>query len=66
VKESLATRVEAPLRHRLRVFAAVSGRTVEDVVSAALDNYLPPVPAEMALVMASSGPSENRSATPAR
>jgi plasmid stability protein len=29
------------LRQRLRVYAAVTGRTVEDVVGAALDGYLP-------------------------
>ena len=38
----LATRLDARLRQRLRIFAAVTGRTVADVVSAALDGYLPP------------------------
>jgi predicted DNA-binding protein len=38
----LATRLDARLRQRLRVYAAVTGRTVADVVSAALDGYLPP------------------------
>jgi len=42
VKVQLATRLDARLRQRLRVYAAVTGRTVEDVVSAALDGYLPP------------------------
>ena len=38
----LATRLDAKLRQRLRIYAAVTGRTVADVVSAALDGYLPP------------------------
>jgi predicted DNA-binding protein len=38
----LATRLDARLRQRLRIYAAVTGRTVADVVSAALDGYLPP------------------------
>ena len=42
MKVQLATRLDARLRQRLRVYAAVTGRTVEDVVSAALDGYLPP------------------------
>ena len=46
MKVQLATRLETTLRHRLRIYAAVSGRTVEDVVSRALDSYLPPA-AEM-------------------
>lgn len=41
MKVQLATRLDARLRQRLRVYAAVTGRTVEDVVSAALDGYLP-------------------------
>jgi hypothetical protein len=40
-KEQLGTRVEAPLGQRLRVYAAVHRRTVAEVVSAALDSYLP-------------------------
>jgi plasmid stability protein len=44
VKVPLATRLDAGLRQRLRVYAAVTGRTVEDVVSAALDGYLPSTP----------------------
>jgi plasmid stability protein len=42
VKVQLATRLDARLRQRLRIYAAVTGRTVEDVVTAALDGYLPP------------------------
>lgn len=41
MKVPLATRLDARLRQRLRVYAAVTGRTVEDVVGAALDGYLP-------------------------
>ena len=41
MKVPLATRLNAGLRQRLRVYAAVTGRTVEDVVGAALDGYLP-------------------------
>ena len=37
----LATRLDAGLRKRLRIYAAVTGRTVADVVSTALDGYLP-------------------------
>ena len=43
MKEQLATRLEAPLRQRLRVYAADSGRQVTEVVSAPLDGYLPPL-----------------------
>jgi plasmid stability protein len=42
MKVQLATRLDTGLRQRLRIYAAVSGRTVEDVVGAALDGYLPP------------------------
>ena len=42
-KEQLGTRVEPPLGRRLRVYAAVRGQTVAEVVSAALDSYLPPL-----------------------
>lgn len=38
----LATRLDARLRQRLRIYAAITGRTVADVVGAALDGYLPP------------------------
>ncbi len=44
MKVQLGTRVDGDLRQRLRVFAATSGRTVEDVVAKALERYLPPVP----------------------
>jgi plasmid stability protein len=47
-KEKVTTRLDGPLRQRLRVYAAVTGRTHEDVVSAALASYLPPAPAEAA------------------
>ena len=43
MKEQLATRVEAPIRQRLRVYAAISRQTIAAVVSAALDGYLPPL-----------------------
>jgi hypothetical protein len=42
VQVQLATRLDAALRQRLRIYAAVTGRTVADVVGAALDGYLPP------------------------
>ena len=42
MKVQLATRLDTGLRQRLRVYAAVTGRTVEEVVTAALDGYLPP------------------------
>lgn len=41
MKVQVATRLDAGLRQRLRIFAAVTGRTVEDVVSTALNGYLP-------------------------
>lgn len=37
MKVPLATRLDTQLRQRLRIYAAVTGRTVEDLVSAALD-----------------------------
>ncbi len=43
MKVPLATRLDAGLRQRLRVYAAVTGRTVEDVISTALSGYLPPM-----------------------
>ena len=42
MKVQLATRLDTGLRQRLRIYAAVTGRTVEDVVSTALEGYLPP------------------------
>jgi hypothetical protein len=44
MKVPLTTRLDPPLRQRLRVYAALTGRKVEDVVSAALEGYLPPAP----------------------
>ncbi len=41
MKVQLATRLDTGLRQRLRIYAAVTGRTVADVVSAALEGYLP-------------------------
>lgn len=43
MKEQLGTRVEPALGMRLRVYAAVTRLTVAEVVSAALDSYLPPL-----------------------
>ncbi len=57
MKVQLATRLDTGLRQRLRIYAAVTGRTVEDVVSAALDGYLPPA-SEM-IRDASSGPGND-------
>jgi hypothetical protein len=42
-KEQLATWIEPPLRRRLRVYAALRGLAITDVVGAALDGYLPPL-----------------------
>jgi hypothetical protein len=42
-KEQLATRIVSPLGRRLRVYAALRGLAITDVVSAALDGYLPPL-----------------------
>jgi predicted DNA-binding protein len=52
----LATRLDARLRQRLRIYAAVTGRTVADVVSSALDGYLP-TPEDM--IRAGSGSGED-------
>ena len=57
MKVQLATRLDSGLRQRLRVYAAVTGRTVEDVVSAALNGYLPP--AEEMIRGAVGGPGED-------
>jgi plasmid stability protein len=56
MKVQLATRLDTGLRQRLRVYAAVTGRTVEEVVGTALDGYLPPT-SDM-IRNAASGPSE--------
>ena len=42
MRVQLATRLDAGLRQRLRIYAAITGRTVAEVVSAALEGYLPP------------------------
>ena len=44
MKAEFTTRLDAGIRRRLRVFAAVSDRTIEDIVGSALDSYLPPAP----------------------
>jgi plasmid stability protein len=56
MKVQLATRLDTSLRQRLRIYAAVTGRTVEDVVSTALDGYLPPM---SDMVRDGGGPSVN-------
>ena len=61
MKVQLATRLDTGLRQRLRIYAAVTGRTVEDVVSAALDGYLPPA-SEM-IRDANTGPRDDLLAT---
>jgi hypothetical protein len=40
VKVKFGTRLEPDLQHRLKVHAALVGRTLEDVVSEALNGYL--------------------------
>lgn len=55
MKVPLATRLDDGLRQRLRIYAALSRRTVEDVVSAALDGYLP---ATAEMVRDGGGPGE--------
>lgn len=49
MKAEFTTRLDGALRLRLRVFAAVSERTIEDIVGSALDGYLPPAQ-ELAVV----------------
>ena len=44
MKAEFTTRLDVGVRLRLRVFAAVSERTIEDIVGSALDGYLPPAP----------------------
>ena len=44
MKAEFTTRLDAGVRLRLRVFAAVTERTIEDIVGSALDGYLPPAP----------------------
>ena len=42
MKVQLATRLDTGLRQRLRIYAALTGRTIEEIVSSALNRYLPP------------------------
>lgn len=42
MKVSFGTRLEPDLRQRLKIYAAATDRTIEDVVAEALDGYLPP------------------------
>ena len=42
MKVDFTTRLDVGLRKRLRIFAAVSEQTIEEIVSSALNNYLPP------------------------
>ena len=44
MKAEFTTRLDVGIRRRLRVFAAVSDRTIEDIVGSALDGYLPADP----------------------
>jgi plasmid stability protein len=48
VKAPCGTRLDQGLQRRLKIYAAATDRTIEDVVTAALSGYLPPVPAEAA------------------
>ena len=54
MRVSFGTRIEPELKQRVKIYAAATDRTIEDVVEAALSGYLPPAPAEMA--EARSGP----------
>jgi hypothetical protein len=62
MKEQLGTRLEVPLGQRLRVYAAVNRRTVAEVVSAALDGYLPPL-ADLIRDAADRGPGDMSAGT---
>jgi len=42
MKVDFTTRLDVGLRKRLRIFAAVSEQTIEEIVSSALNSYLPP------------------------
>lgn len=64
MKAEFTTRLDASLRRRLRVFAAVSDRTIEDIVGSALDGYLPPAP-EIAAAAAHAEPSLAEQGAPA-
>ena len=43
MKVDFTTRLDADLRRRLRIFAAMSEQTIEDIVGSALNSYLPPI-----------------------
>ena len=47
MKAPFGTRLDQGLQRRLKVYAAATDRTIEDVVTAALSGYLAGVPAEM-------------------
>lgn len=77
MKVPLGTRIESDLRQRLRIYVAVTGRTVEDVVSEAIDGYLSKAARNADASTGncllteqtrewSQGHSENTSAAPAR
>lgn len=53
VKVQVAARLDAGLRKRLRIYAAVSGTTMAEIMTAALDAHLPPL-AEIAQSAAES------------
>lgn len=48
MKIPFGTRLEPDLRQRLKVYAAATDQTIEDVVEAALSGYLPGDPAQTA------------------
>lgn len=48
MKVPFGTRLEPALRQRVKVYAAATDRTIEDVVEAALSGYLPGIPADTA------------------
>jgi hypothetical protein len=45
VKAPFGTRLDQGLQRRLKVYAAATDQTIEDVVTAALSGYLPAAPA---------------------
>ena len=46
MKAPFGTRLDQGLQRRLKIYAAATGQTIEDVVNAALSGYLPGAPAE--------------------
>jgi predicted Fe-Mo cluster-binding NifX family protein len=46
VKIPFGTRLEPDLRQQLKVYAAATDQTIEDIVEAAIRGYLPGAPAE--------------------